>query len=75
NLNLKFTEFYSYLLIANRLVNNNYEMVVVTDHHSVQGIKKLQKACDALHPKKHINIIQGVELSCTDKLHVVVIFA
>lgn len=69
-------EFYSYLLIANRLLNRNYEMVVVTDHNTTKGNEKLQTALDYLYdkPYNHCNVIYGVEITCADRLHVVAVF-
>lgn len=69
-------EFYSYLLIANQLLKNNYEIVVVTDHNTTKGIVKLQKALDEHRTDvyKHCNVIYGIEITCADRLHVVGMF-
>lgn len=69
-------EFYSYLLIANQLLKNNYEIVVVTDHNTTKGIVKLQKALDSYrnNVRKHCNVIYGIEITCADRLHVVGMF-
>ena len=69
-------DFYSYLLIANQLVKNNYEVVVVTDHNTTKGIVKLQKALDEhrTNMHKHCNVIYGIEITCADRLHVVGMF-
>ncbi|EOT41281.1 hypothetical protein ACWOE3_12775 [Enterococcus dispar] len=69
-------DFYSYLLIANQLVKNNYEIVVVTDHNTTKGIVKLQKALDEhrTNMHKHCNVIYGIEITCADRLHVVGMF-
>ncbi|MFM2488572.1 hypothetical protein ABW365_10390 [Enterococcus avium] len=69
-------EFYSYLLIANQLLKNNYEIVVVTDHNTTKGIVKLQKALDNYRNNvhKHCNVIYGIEITCADRLHVVGMF-
>lgn len=69
-------EFYSYLLIANQLLKNNYEIVVVTDHNTTKGIVKLQKALDNYrnNVRKHCNVIYGIEITCADRLHVVGMF-
>lgn len=69
-------EFYSYLLIANQLLKNNYEIVVVTDHNTTEGIVKLQKALDNYRNNvhKHCNVIYGIEITCADRLHVVGMF-
>lgn len=69
-------ELYSYLLIANQLVKNNYEIVVVTDHNTTKGIVKLKKILDdyRINVHKHCNVIYGIEITCADRLHVVGIF-
>lgn len=71
-------EWLSYLLLANELVCNNYEIVAVTDHNSVGGIRKLELAIKDIHKIKathaYPEIICGVEISCADRLHVVGIF-
>jgi len=69
-------DFYSYLLLANQLLENDYEIVVISDHNTTKGILKLQAALDSqkrdLH--KHCNVIYGVEITCADRLHVVGMF-
>lgn len=69
-------EFYSYLLIANQLFKNNYELVVVTDHNTTKGLEKLQIALDELYLPvyNHCNVIYGIEITCADRLHVVGMF-
>jgi len=71
-------EWLSYLLLANELICNDYEIVVVTDHNSVGGIKKLELAIKDIHKIKashaYPEIICGVEISCADRLHIVGIF-
>ena len=71
-------ELYAFLLLAHELIINKYEIVVVTDHNTFQGIDKL-KLC-IYHLKKlksmynlETKIFRGIEISCADKLHVVAI--
>jgi hypothetical protein len=71
-------ELWSYLLLGEGLCKNNIELVVVADHHTIDGILKLQTAISELNKKKTLKIypevIGGVEISCADRLHVVGIF-
>ncbi|NKC59075.1 AAA family ATPase [Vagococcus fluvialis] len=65
-----------YCLIANKLVKENIKIALVTDHNTLSGIEKLIYACE--FNKKHLGnyvpkILTGVEISCSDKHHVVVI--
>ena len=71
-------EWLSYLLVANEIVENDYEIVVVTDHHNINGVEKLELAVKDIHGIKknhpYPEIIFGIEISCADRLHVVGIF-
>ena len=71
-------EFFAYLLIANELLINNYGIVIVTDHQSVNGIDRLRSAVAFLTKHKtydeYAHVISGIEISCADKNHVVGIF-
>ncbi|WP_297689305.1 Spaf_1101 family AAA-like ATPase [uncultured Anaerococcus sp.] len=72
-------EFYAYLLIAHELLINEYEIVVVADHNTFDGIDKLKLCVEYLkHTKSKkykvfANIFRGIEISCADKLHIVAI--
>ena len=71
-------EWLSYLLLANEILRNKYEIVVVTDHNNIQGVEKLRLVIDELKRFKAVmyypEILYGVEISCADRLHVVGIF-
>lgn len=75
-------EFLSYFLIAGKLIACNYEIALITDHNTLAGIDKLRRAveiyykqfCKGDPTQKYTHIVSGVEISCADKLHVVVIF-
>ena len=71
-------EFLSYLLMADKLVKEEIALVVVTDHNTSIGYKKLKKAMQLLNESKKFKIYPeiflGIEISCADKLHVVGIF-
>lgn len=65
-------------MLANELLINQYEIAVVTDHNTFEGIDKL-KIC--IHHLKKLKVkynvetilFRGIEISCADKLHVVAI--
>lgn len=71
-------EIYAFLLLANELLISQYEIAVVTDHNTFEGIDKL-KICihhlKKLKAKYNVETIlfRGIEISCADKLHVVAI--
>ena len=71
-------EFLSYLLLAETIIVNEIEVVLVSDHHTVMGVRKLKTAIDELcKMKKHKvypEVLLGIEISCADKNHVVGIF-
>lgn len=71
-------EYLAYILIADSLFNINAEMVVVADHNTLDGYKKLSYAIEKYWKYKRKNkypeIICGIEISCADKLHVIGIF-
>jgi predicted ATPase len=72
-------EFLSYLLLANELLSNKFEIAVVCDHHTFSGVKKLEKCINELKTNKHnfdihTRVFSGIEVSCADRLHVVGIF-
>ena len=68
-------EWLSYVLLAHQLLKSNVEIVLVTDHNTLDGIKKLETAILHLYKLKKYDIftevISGIEISCADKLHVV----
>lgn len=71
-------ELLSYLLLAETIIINEIEVVLVSDHHTVTGVRKLKTAIDELcKMKKHKvypEVLLGIEISCADKNHVVGIF-
>lgn len=71
-------ELFSYLLLAETIIENEIEVVLVSDHHTVMGVRKLKTAIDELcKMKKHKvypEVLLGIEISCADKNHVVGIF-
>lgn len=71
-------EVLSFLLLAEEIISKNIEIVVVSDHHTIQGVQKLEKAISILCRMKsrdtYPEVILGIEISCADKNHVVGIF-
>lgn len=71
-------EYFSYVLIADSLTKKGIELSIITDHNTINGFSKLQRAIqDYVSMKKcesYPEICMGIEISCGDKLHVVGIF-
>lgn len=77
-------EFFAFILIAATLFQNEIELVLITDHHTIDGYDKLRNAIDILYEKQNFLGVRdiklyptpllGIELSCADKNHVVGIF-
>lgn len=68
----------SYFLLAETIMLNKIEVVLVSDHHTVAGVQKLKVAIHKLSRMKRYDIypevLLGIEISCADKNHVVGIF-
>lgn len=72
-------EYISFLMLAEAIIKNGIEIVVVTDHNTIKGIKKLQMAVSIIMKNYpiydiHPHILHGVEISAADKLHIVCIY-
>lgn len=71
-------EFLSYLLLAERLICSNIEIVLVADHNTIEGVPKLKYAIEWISTNKLGRckpiILLGIEISCADKNHVVGLF-
>lgn len=67
-----------YLLIANELCKQKIELVLITDHNTIDGFEKLQQAIKLIDrakiPSIYPVVVLGIEISCADKNHVVGIF-
>lgn len=80
-----FKEYLSYMLIAHKLYSENIEVAVITDHNTIAGYKKLHFALDEYFKtfiknknnlnRKAIYLLLGIEITCSDRNHVVGIFA
>lgn len=59
-------EFISYLLLAETIIVNEIEVVLVSDHHTILGVRKLKTAIDELcKMKKHKvypEVLLGIEI-------------
>lgn len=78
-----FKEYLAYQLIAHNLYQKNIEVAVVSDHNTVSGYTKLKYALEEYfaekikgkkHSKKSICLFLGVEISCSEKNHLITIF-
>ena len=76
-------EFWAFLLIADQLYRNIIELIVISDHNTINGYDKLCNVIKILHEENHLGlasdkiyptVVLGIELSCADKNHVVGIF-
>lgn len=70
-------EYVTYMIIANKLIENYIETVVIADHNTFSGIEKLEEAIKRMHkknPKCYPQVIPGAEISCADRNHVVIMF-
>lgn len=71
-------EYLSFFVIASYLIKEEIEMVVVTDHNTINGYHKLSTAVQDYwkfkRGRKYPEILCGIEVSCADKNHVVGIF-
>lgn len=71
-------EMLSYMLLAETIIANDIEIVLVSDHHTIDGVSKLRAAIKMLcrMKKRRVRpvVLLGIEISCADKNHVVGIF-
>lgn len=71
-------EWLAFVMLAYTLINQEIEIVVVSDHNTIEGIRKLRIAIKHLNkmiPRKvYPEVIAGVEISYADKIHMVGIF-
>ncbi len=73
-------ELLAFFLLAHELMSKEIELVVLTDHNTISGYHKLVKSITMLYEqfkgcyKVCTEIILGIEISCSDKCHVVGIF-
>lgn len=71
-------EFLAYLIVAHTILIERIELCLVTDHNSIEGFNKLEKVFNILiHQRNNYPVKTrlelGIEISCSDKNHIVVI--
>lgn len=74
-----YKEAFSFLLLVNELAISNIDIAVITDHNTIDGYNKMDRAIANLkHLKgkyyRYPTILLGIEVSCADNNHVVGIF-
>ena len=71
-------EMLAFLLLANTILENEIAIVIVADHHTINGIPKLRQAIEYLYKMKprtiYPEVLLGIEISCADRNHVVGVF-
>lgn len=71
-------EMLSYMLLAETIIANGIEIILVSDHHTIDGVSKLRAAIKMLCKMKKRRVrpavLLGIEISCADRNHVVGIF-
>ncbi|MFN2745237.1 Spaf_1101 family AAA-like ATPase [Bacillus sp. z60-18] len=78
-----FKEYLAYQLIAHSLYQKNIEVAIISDHNTISGYSKLKYALEEYfsekikgkdYSKKSICLFLGVEISCSEKNHLIAIF-
>lgn len=75
---LDIKEFLAYLIVAHSILIERIELCLITDHNTIDGFNKLEEALNILiHERKNYDVKTrlelGIEISCSDKNHIVVI--
>ncbi|MFE9278284.1 Spaf_1101 family AAA-like ATPase [Paenibacillus glucanolyticus] len=79
-----FKEYLAYHLIAHQLYKNNIEIAVISDHNTIDGFRKLENAIrdyfmerikGSQQKRDIIKVILGIEISCSEKIHLVGLFS
>lgn len=78
--NLKFIsdkrELGLYIILVSKLIKNDIKLALITDHNTLDGNYKVEEACKVIKNEFKINppeILYGIEISCSDNHHVVLI--
>lgn len=77
---ISFKEYIAYMTIAYKLYKDNIQVALISDHNTVKGYDKLKYALEKYHLENvskdipRIQLLLGVEISCSDKNHLMVIF-
>ncbi|WNW15003.1 Spaf_1101 family AAA-like ATPase [Lactiplantibacillus plantarum] len=70
-------EHLAFLLLVAKLVQQQVDGFILTDHNTFNGFHKVNEAISeykAYRDNVKINVIQGIEVSCADSVHVIGIF-
>lgn len=74
-------EYIAYMTIAYKLYIENIDVAVISDHNTVSGYTKLNYAINKYfeehyekESKKVIKLFLGVEISCSDRNHLMIIY-
>lgn len=77
-----FKEYIAYMIIAFKLYKEEIDVAVISDHNTVKGFKKLKYAINKYYKEEYmstnkrksiITLFLGVEISCSELNHLVVI--
>ena len=78
-----FKEYISFMIIAHKLYSEGIEVAIISDHNTISGYEKLKYALNEYYierikgqesNKDAVYLLLGVEISCSDKNHVIVIY-
>ncbi|GAB6169085.1 hypothetical protein JCM1393_15450 [Clostridium carnis] len=75
-----FKEYMAYMTIAYKLYKESIEIAVVSDHNTIRGYEKLNYAIKKYfddnykNKMKLIKLFLGVEVSCSDRNHLMIIY-
>lgn len=69
-------ELLAYLILGHSLLKEEIELCLITDHNTIKGFKKIKKAIDILLKQSIVYKVKtrvelGIEISCSDKNHIV----
>lgn len=75
-----FKEYITYMTIAHKLYQEKIEVAVISDHNTIKGYPKLKFALNEYHKTRcdksttRVELFLGVEMSCSDKNHLIIIY-
>lgn len=65
-----------YIILVSKLMKNGIKLALITDHNTLDGNYKIEEACMVVRDELKMNppkILYGIEVSCSDNHHVVLI--
>lgn len=75
-----FKEYITYMTIAHKLYQERIEVAIISDHNTIKGYEKLKFALNQYHQERcnkettRVELFLGVEISCSDKNHLIIIY-